>query len=106
MIVEDVATYVDAWKSAPSRTLHNEKGQYVCGSLKAHGGLCERTQIHANGRCRSHNGGAKSGIAHPRYTTGKYALSMPTRLLERYRQAVTDPDYLNMQHEMALMQSR
>ncbi len=45
-------------------------------------------------------------MANPAFKTGKYSKYMPERLLERYHDAVADPALLELDHEIALVDSR
>jgi len=54
-----------------------------------------------NGRCRFHGGKSLSGVASPVFKSGKYSQYMPPRLLERYGEALTDPDLLALSEEIA-----
>lgn len=60
----------------------------------------------ANGRCKMHRGGAKTGIAAGNYKHGRYSKVLPQRMLERYNAAVTDPELLNLSAEIAVVDSR
>lgn len=59
-----------------------------------------------NGRCRIHGGKSLSGLASPTIATGRYSKHLPTRMGERYQQALTDPELLAMREEVALIDSR
>lgn len=67
---------------------------------------CATKSVMANGRCRMHGGSTPSGIALPQTTNGRYSKHLPTRMSERYQQALTDPDLLAMREEVALIDSR
>ncbi len=79
----------------------------VCGAKTRSGKPCQSLPVlGGNGRCRMHNGKAARGIANPAFKTGKYSKYMPERLLERYHDAVADPALLELDHEIALVDSR
>lgn len=59
-----------------------------------------------NGKCRVHKGGAPTGIAAHNYKTGKYSKVLPRRLIENYEIARSDPEYLKLQDEISLLDSR
>jgi len=59
-----------------------------------------------NGKCRVHGGGALSGIAHPNYKDGRHVKNLPKRYLENYGAARSNPDYLKLQDEIALLDAR
>jgi hypothetical protein len=59
-----------------------------------------------NGKCYKHGGASLGGIASPTFKTGKYSKYMPERLLERYHEAVSDPQLLELDHEIALVDTR
>lgn len=53
-----------------------------------------------------HGGKAKSGIASATYKDGRYSKVLPTRMVERYNAAITDPELLNLSAEIAVVDSR
>jgi len=59
-----------------------------------------------NGKCRSHNGSAASGIAAPNYKHGKYVSNLPKRYLSNFRAAQDNPDYLKLQDDIHLVDAR
>lgn len=59
-----------------------------------------------NGKCRVHGGGSPTGIAAPNYKHGKYSKTLPRRLIENYEIARGDPEYLKLQDEISLLDSR
>lgn len=82
-------------------------GRVICGGKgKRRQAPCLQPIICQNGRCRMHNGKALRGIAHPGYKHGRYSKYLPSRLIERYQQTVTDPEILNLTAEIALVDSR
>lgn len=56
--------------------------------------------------CRIHGGATPRGIAAPTFKHGKYSKHLPSRLIERYNDAVDDPALLEMRHEIALLDAR
>lgn len=56
--------------------------------------------------CYHHGGRTPRGIALPQTKTGRYSKDLPTRLAARYQEAVTDPDLLHLDHEIAVLDSR
>lgn len=65
-----------------------------CGANKRGGGICESTFLYPNGRCKLHNGGAASGIAHPQFKHGRYAKYLPKRMAEAYQSSLNDGEGL------------
>ncbi len=59
-----------------------------------------------NGRCRLHGGKTPNGAALPQFKNGKHSKYMPTRLLERYRDGVADPELLSLRSDIALTDAR
>ena len=76
-----------------------------CGAKTRSGEPCKAWAM-PNGRCRMHGGKSLKGLAHPGYKTGRYSKYVPSRLLDRYEQAASDPELLNLSEEIALVDSR
>lgn len=76
-----------------------------CGAKTRSGAPC-KTPAMPNGKCRMHGGSSPVGIAHPSTKHGRYSEHLPTRLAERYITAQADPDLLNLQHEISLVDTR
>lgn len=60
----------------------------------------------ANGRCRMHGGASLGGIFSPTLAAGRYSRYLPNRLQERYEEAQSDPELLELRAEVALLDSR
>lgn len=78
---------------------------------KSTGNPCKRpagwgTGHPGTGRCKLHGGKSLGGIASPTYKTGKYSRYLPDKLANRYEMAVNDPGLLELNHEIALLDSR
>lgn len=65
-----------------------------------------RAPAMANGKCYHHGGSSKSGTALPQTTHGRYSKDLPTRLGERFLASRSDPDLLNLNAEIALIDAR
>lgn len=78
----------------------------LCGAKTRSGGTCKHYALPNSTRCKYHGGMSPKGIASPHFKTGKYSKYMPERLLERYHDAVADPALLELDHEIALVDSR
>jgi hypothetical protein len=53
-----------------------------------------------------HGGAALSGMALPQFKTGRYSKVLPTRLLDRYHEALADRDLLALTDEIAVVNAR
>lgn len=73
---------------------------------KQSGKRCERAAMHGSNVCYMHGGKSLKGVASPSYKHGKYSTYMPERLRERYQEAIADPALLELDHEIALVDSR
>ena len=78
----------------------------VCGALKRKTKETCRGKPMPNGRCRIHGGKSLSGLASPTLVTGRHSRYLPTRLISRYEQAVSDPEILNLRDDIALLDTR
>ena len=67
---------------------------------------CRNPKVRGRSKCRMHRGGAVRGIAHPRYKHGRYASGWPARLLKDYQAARADPDRLNLEAEIGLVDAQ
>ncbi len=75
----------------------------VCGSPKTNGHYCEQTARYPNGRCHSHGGPSRKGVAHPNYDHGRNSkYQMPAKVIERYERFITDPELTH--HRSAIAQ--
>jgi hypothetical protein len=76
-----------------------------CGAKTRSGQPCRGKRM-PNGRCRMHGGGSLGGIASPNFKHGRYSKYLPSRLAERYQEAVKDPELLALREEIALVEAR
>lgn len=76
-----------------------------CGAKRRDGKPC-RAWAMSNGRCRMHGGASPKGAAHPRTTSGRYSRDLPTRLRDRYEEAIADASLLELAAEAALLDAR
>lgn len=74
----------------------------ACGAKTRTGSPCKNAPVTGSKRCRMHGGKTPRGVALPQTKHGRYSKDMPTRLLARYEEAVTDPELLNLSAEIAL----
>jgi hypothetical protein len=73
---------------------------------KRTGEQCRRRAVTGYEVCQVHGGVTPSGVASPHWKTGAQSRIMPTRLLERYGESLTDPDLLALRKEIALCDAR
>ncbi len=63
-----------------------------------------------SGRCKLHGGNHRAGPAHPRWTHGRYAESvrskLPHRLREVYVASLEDPELVSHRADLALLNAR
>lgn len=77
----------------------------VCGAKARNGNVCLQPVIKGNNRCRFHGGKSPRGIASARFQSGRYSRYLPEGLLEKYQQALADPDLLALTDEIAVLQA-
>jgi hypothetical protein len=80
-------------------------GKCTAGSKRT-GEACKANAVTGRSVCYHHGGASRTGLAHPNLTTGRYSKHLPTRMGERYQQALADPELLAMREEVALIDSR
>ena len=73
---------------------------------KSTGKQCNRSAVNGKRVCTVHGGLTPGGIASPNFKTARYSKYLPDRLSSRYEQAVNDPQLLELNHEIALIDSR
>lgn len=59
-----------------------------------------------NGRCYRHGGASLAGVASGTFKTGRYSKYMPARLLDRYTEAISDPELLALRDDIGLLDTR
>lgn len=85
----------------------NEAGQQVCSAFRSDGvNICTTTALKPNGRCNRHGGASLSGAAAPNFQHGRFSRNLPTRLLERYQEALDDPKLHDLTDDLALIDTR
>lgn len=73
---------------------------------KRTGQRCTRPAMIGRTVCYHHGGKTLTGTAAPGFKTGRYSKYLPTRLIERYEEAASDPDLLGLREDIALLDSR
>lgn len=87
----------------------NADGFPVCFSRKAgkpDEDRCMSTVRYRNGRCKKHGGPSLAGIASPRFTHGRRAVthkSLSVQVVLAYEASLDDPDQINLQNEIAIL---
>ena len=76
-----------------------------CGARKRDGSPCP-TRPMPNGRCRMHGGKTPRGMALPQTKGGRYSRDLPTRMADRYAEALRDAVLLELREEIALLDAR
>lgn len=69
-----------------------------CGQARGH---CQAQAVTGSEKCRHHGGKSLKGIAHPNFQGRGHTKNFPKGLLDSYNRAMSDPDILNLKHEMA-----
>ncbi len=67
---------------------------------------CRRRPLKGRKRCRLHGGRTPRGMGSPHYAGRGYSQDLPTRLLDRWEEALDDPNLTSMRSELALLDSR
>jgi hypothetical protein len=73
---------------------------------KRSGQQCQNPPVRGRGTCRMHGGHQPRGIASPHWKGRGYSKDLPTRLADRYRAALADPDLIVCASEVALVDAR
>lgn len=73
---------------------------------KRNGRRCQNLPVRGRAVCRMHGGHQPRGIASPHWKGRGYSKDLPTRLADRYRAALADPDLVTCTSELALVDAR
>jgi hypothetical protein len=94
-------------ESAVSMIYTNEQGKQVCSAYRSNAAkICVSPFLNENGRCKKHGGKSLTGTAHPNFKNGRRSRNLPTRLLERYEEALNDPKLADFTEDLALIEAR
>ena len=77
-----------------------------CGAQTRDGDPCKNPPVSGGKRCRMHGGQGQRGLANPAYKHGRYTDAVPRSLGADYDRAVSDPDTLNLTHEINIIDAR
>lgn len=77
-----------------------------CKMLKADGQRCRKSVRHGWTVCTHHGAGFSNKPGGRPVITGRHSKHLPKRFLDQYEEFLSDPDYLVMRSEMALLDSR
>lgn len=84
----------------------DDKGRPICGAkTKKDGEPCQNSPMR-NGRCRLHGGKSLIGPMSPAWKDGRYSAYLPKDVLGKYERLRSDPEYLKLQDEIALVDTR
>jgi len=72
---------------------------------KSTGEQCKRRAVKGKRVCTVHGGLTPGGLASPNLKTGRYSKYIPANLTDRYEEAVSDPDILSLNEDVALLRS-
>jgi hypothetical protein len=78
----------------------------VCGARTRSGGPCQRAPIAGRDRCRAHGGTTPRGVASTQFVHGRRSKDIPSRLTERYQDALVDEELLALRDDVALIDAR
>lgn len=84
----------------------NDNGDSVCGARTRSKGYCRKAPLSGRNRCKLHGGASPRGIASASYKHGSYSKDLPSKLAERYLDAMTDDELLSLRSDIALLQTR
>lgn len=84
----------------------NEPHRKTCGAKNRKGGRCGSPPVPGRTRCRLHGGASLQGAAAGQFKHGRYSRHMPKAMLERLREASSDPELLSLRQEIAVLDVR
>lgn len=83
----------------------NAEGKEICGAKTRNGTPCQAAPM-INGRCRMHGGATPNGFDLPHTKAGRYSVYLPKNLAGQFDTAVSDPQILNLNANIALLDVR
>lgn len=98
----DFTTMTDEQKTHMRKTLG------ICGAATSSSGYklpCSFPPM-KNGRCKSHGGLTPVGTASASWKHGRYSRYLPSDILEKYNEALEDPELLSLRQDIAITQAR
>lgn len=73
---------------------------------KRSGVQCRKAATPGSTKCHMHGGKSLGGMASPTFKTGRYSKHLPERLAGKYKEAMRDPNLLDLRSEVALLDIR
>lgn len=73
-----------------------------CDAKTRSGERCKNRPVKGRDVCRMHGGKTPRGTASPHFRHGRYSKDLPSHLMERFEQALSDPDLVDLRRELAL----
>src|SRR5262245_26413920 len=67
---------------------------------------CRLSAVPGRTVCKFHGGKIPRGPALPQFKNGKYSKFLPSRMLQRYRDAEADPELTSLRSELSLIDAR
>ena len=81
-------------------------GRAICGGKKSDNTPCTQHPLKDRERCKFHGGRSPRGVESPHYRGKGWSRDLPTRLSDRVRAGVENPDLISMREELALVDAR
>lgn len=66
-------------------------------------GYCTQTQLLIGQRCKLHGGKSPTGPDSKPYTTGRWSKYLPEGIIQRFQEALADPQLMQIRQDMALL---
>lgn len=87
-------------------TRRHYNGAMLCNGHTTAGELCKGLAVEGKTKCRKHGGLSPSGMLSATYKHGRYSKHLPTKLAQRYQEALSNPRLLSLDSDVALMEAR
>lgn len=78
---------------------------WICPEC-GHDRHCQQPVKIPGAACKHHGGASPKGVASPQFIHGRHSRYLPERIRERYLEALSDPELLNLSAEIALIDQR
>ncbi len=108
--VKERPPFPEGWtQEARGKLLYSfdEEGKAKCGALKKDRTYCNKSPMIDRNRCHKHGGKTPRGIQSVHLKHGRYSKDHhPVEVIQRYEEAVNDPELLSLRAEIALIGTR
>lgn len=82
--------------------METDEAREVCGAKTQGGTKCQKPPRPGRNRCHLHGGATLRGPASPSWKHGRYSKNLPASMVEDFRAAYQDPEYMSLRNQIAM----